>query len=321
MSQGNLGNSESLANLAYSDNTLSQSQSTNVSKEITEVTPHISLNTSDDDDLLVNTRTLPESTQMRSIWQSALNICKLSDPDRQGWVSKDVFINALEKSDTKDRLSEEERFSLANKFAINTHNVDYRNCFRMYLHQLAGFTIISGNNNTNFNGYIHSVSRDKKPHHPWEFEYKRHESSYNPYIPMSNGKGKLTVLDYIRARSDSHQISGKYGGKQNMEEMAILMTKYEAKVLGICKKYALSVPFIELKYLKHDLRKCEGRAICTGIISPLSFQSTLTQYFKSVSASEIGTLLRVFRVSETKKDVNYQAFMHVCWVVRESESV
>lgn len=272
-----------------------------------DVVPSVPADVSSEEAELAERVSARTSPRMRGVWQAALNLCKLADPDKQGLVSRDAFLCALEKSDSRDRLSEGDRTALANSFAAGTRCVDYRRCFRTYLNELAAFTVVPA---SPFSGFSHSASRETKPRHPWEFDYKRENSTFNPYIPTS--KGKLTVLDYVRARSFPRLLEAK----QEAEEVTALLSKYEAKVLGICKKCANSMSAVEVKYLEQEFRCCESRATRTGIVSPLLFQSTLAQYFKGLSASETGSLLRAFRISETERDVSYQAFMHVCTVMR-----
>ena len=257
----------------------------------------------------------PGSSHLRPIWRKALNLCRSADEDREGSLRRADFIAALVSSDPGQHLSEEEKHALADKFTIDGSNrIDYVSCFRAFL---TNWTAESSSKTVDrvqtaqFTSYNHMHRKEARPMHPWEFEYRREPTLFNPYIPHSNTKVKRTVLDHVRAKTFPLLIHPK-----NDSDLASVLLKYDAKAVAVCKKCAEAVNELEVKYLEHEFRSCEGRAQRTGFIPPESFQSVLRSYCKSLSSGEMGTLLRVFRSSLKEKDINYDAFLHVCSTMR-----
>lgn len=214
------------------------------------------------------------------------------------------------------RLSEEDKENLAVRFAADGGNVDYVSCFREYLTTFAEQSMMrsmSASGITRFQGYQHNHRKAAKPLHPWEFEYRREYNTFNPYIPNMNLHKKLTLLDHARAKTFPIIVHPKEPEK----ETAALLLKFEAKILSICKKCANFLPLMDTKYLEHEFRSCEGRAMRNGVISAKSFQSVLRSYCKMLSSIEMGSLLRAFRVSSKEKDVNYHTFLEVCAAMKD----
>lgn len=172
---------------------------------------------------------------------------------------------------------------------------------------------MSASSISRFKGYQHNQRKSAKPLHPWEFEYRREYNSFNPYIPNTNLHKKLTILDHARAKTFPIITNSKDCEK----DTSALLLKFEAKILSICKKCANFLPLMDTKYLEHEFRSCEGRAMRNGVISANSFQSVLRSYCKMLSSGEMGSLLRAFRVSNKEKDVNYLTFLEVCAAMKD----
>ena len=194
--------------------------------------------------------------------------------------------------------------------------MDYVSCFREYLTTFAEKSMMrsmSASSISRFKGYQHNLRKVAKPSHPWEFEYRREYNNFNPYIPNSNLHKKLTILDHARAKTFPIIVHPK-----EPEKDASALLKFEAKILSICKKCANFLPLMDTKYLEHEFRSCEGRAMRNGVISAKAFQSVLRSYCKMLSSSEMGSLLRAFRVSNKEKDfINYATFLEVCAVMKD----
>jgi hypothetical protein len=203
------------------------------------------------------------------------------------------------------------------------NNVDYIACFRLYLSKFAE-QAASAHSKTSSSGgfkpYSHNQRRQARPLHPWEFQYRREVSTFNPYIPLINTSKKLTVLDHARAKNFPRPHAGDASVKDDSAEVLALGGKYEAKVLAVCKKCADCLPLMDARYLEHEFRSCEGRAARTGFLPQASFKAILSSYCKVLSASEMGALLRAFKNAESPAphEVNYPTFLAVCLAMKAS---
>jgi hypothetical protein len=264
-----------------------------------------------------STTRLPDEAYMHRIWQAALNTCRAADADRVGSVDLQVFLEALSHCDVRGDLTEDSKLALADRFSVGKMRVDYVACFRHYLSNWAQRSMSASQSLTTFKKYEHSQRRDDKSRHPWEFAYKRDLGSFNPYIPYIKTTSRLTKLDNSRARFPAIAVV------KDTSEVDALLSKHDARVLATCKKCAKCLPLLELRYLEHEFRSCEGRAMRTGIITDASFQNVLGTYCKTLSAGEMGVLVRAFKdinVGDDKgKGVNYMTFLGACATMKDAQ--
>jgi len=282
------------------------------------------------DDISVGTQVFSSSKSNKSggddlkrIWHMVLKECHRSDPERNGQVSRTVFIAALQKADTSKSMTADAMNKLADEFVLSNGLVNYLYCFRNYLNEMTGMDTVDMNNNSlNKSATFSSTlpmgmkTVELRPLHPWDFEYKRDKHPGHPYwqsasaIPRDMQKFSSTINPPLLPAA--HE---KTASELSNTERDALLSQYNQQVLSICaKSYKTIAPI--WRQVRSQLKK---KQVITqkGVILATNFISILEENGVILDKKEIGTLVKVFRGPGMQDVVKYDEFLRVCLLMKE----
>lgn len=247
------------------------------------------------------------NNELKRMWQSALRTCKAQDTDKSGFVSRSVFVDALEMH--LGKVMDSSRFaSLANSYAIGD-DVDYHTCFRACLNN-----VMNGNTSTSkskFQMAPISKSRQVRQSHPWQFQYTSSAETINGEIPYWK---RACTQPRSRPTTTQHAVSmdsGTYGFNKTAPG-SLNLQDYEPKVISTANKVANHPNY---RTFKSELKRAQ-LTNHKGCCSSSNFYAILNLAEIKLSKSESGTVMRVFRSRGMADTVNYKDFIDVCEVAK-----
>jgi hypothetical protein len=191
----------------------------------------------------------PVLIELRRKWTIVLRECQKSDPERTGIVPRSDFLAALDFAAMGKNMTPELRNKIADTYMVADGKVDYLTCFRNYLNELIG---IMPSMTSEFKRKEGHQAREFRGNHPWEFDYDKtsrqlqssDKKSAAPYwskasqlkqnIPgiVSKSRPATAVLKASKSTADLSD-----------SDRASILSKYDPRVVGICRYSSLSVIF------------------------------------------------------------------------------
>eukprot|EP00597_Dinobryon_sp_UTEXLB2267_P001077 CAMPEP_0170069002 /NCGR_PEP_ID=MMETSP0019_2-20121128/7808_1 /TAXON_ID=98059 /ORGANISM="Dinobryon sp., Strain UTEXLB2267" /LENGTH=692 /DNA_ID=CAMNT_0010276873 /DNA_START=292 /DNA_END=2370 /DNA_ORIENTATION=- len=282
------------------------------------------------DDISVGTQAFSSSKSNKSggddlkrIWHMVLKDCHRADPERNGQVSRTVFISALQKADTSKSMSADAMNKLADEYILSNGLVNYLYCFRNYLNEMTGMEATEMNNNTMNKSATFSSTLpmgmktvELRPLHPWDFEYKREKHPGHPYWQSASALPKdMQKLASTINPPPLPAAHEKSASELSATERDALLSQYNPQTLAICaKSYKTIAPM--WRQVRSQLKKKQVIAQ-KGVILATNFIAILEENGIILDKKEIGTLVKVFRGPGMQDVVKYDEFLRVCLLMKD----
>ena len=197
--------------------------------------------------------------------------------------------------------------------------IDYTSCFRNSLHDLVTERPKVKVDDDN-GSVVSKMPRDIGPSHPWEFDYRRDMLSDGPtpywMTACKESKfGKSSSSNANNNNSSDNILSGNNNNLNNNKSVAdinsTILSNYDAKVVSICAK-CIRVYNPIWRSLRIELKRGQLTSR-RGCIVKTNFIAILDHYGVNLSRSEIGAIIRAFRVPGLQDVLNFEEFMKICY--------
>lgn len=197
--------------------------------------------------------------------------------------------------------------SLADSYAIGD-DVDYHTCFRACLNNvMKGST---SNDKSKFTMAPLSQARPVRESHPWQFQYITNGSEMlqgNTEIPYWK---RACMQPRARPNTTQHAMSldsGSYGFTRTAPG-AVEIKEYEPKILSTANKVVNHPGY---RQFRNELKRAQLTKY-KGCCSTKNFMGILNLCQITLSKSELGAVMRVFRTRGMSDTITFSDFLDAC---------
>ena len=153
------------------------------------------------------------------------------------------------------------------------------------------------------------MPREVGPSHPWHFGYQRDTRSDSP-----EPYWMTAARESRRLNEGTQTVTAKTGlvntFSSSQSERVKALSAYEAKVINVCAKcFQMYQPI--WRALRMELKRGQ-LTNHRGCVTNANFTAILEHYGISLSRTELGTVLRGFRVDGMPDAVNFEDFLKIC---------
>eukprot|EP01038_Epipyxis_sp_PR26KG_P007978 gene7978-10818_t len=279
--------------------------------------------------VVTRAKTADSKDDMRKIWQVVLRECHRSDPERNGEVSRNVFIAAIEKAKLGQTMSPEEINKIADKYTQSNGLINYLHFFRNYLNDMVGGSILTSLSKAKSTDNLDRKSSTEqltssqelklRPLHPWDFDYKRDKHPAHPYWHTAAANPRDITLNLSKELGllTIPPPNEKSANDLSQTEKTALLSQYNEKTLQICNGcYKQFAPI--WRNLRNDFKRAQITSQRGSILVP-NFIAILEKNGIILNKTDLGSIIRVFRGLGMQEVVKYDEFLRVCMLVKDDK--
>lgn len=266
-----------------------------------------------------------ELNAVKKVWILVLRSCQRADPNKTGYINRNQFIAALQKT-LHESLSSDTMSKLADTYTRRDGLVDYKSCFRNTLSDLANQLPVFDSASV-FKAAEKTLAKPAGPTHPWDFDYVKQPivNRDDPVVPhwqtaclKPKPRPQTTSAAGASMRALTLSPVKKLPKDCRGDEAEQFLAKYHPSVRPTCTKLIMETwkpIWKQLLALMHD-RQIQNHP---GNITTDNMTGCLKDLGVGISKSTYSVIFRYFGAVGKKDVFNFAEFVDVCTVCKNIE--